>query len=84
MPHIASLLIRFKHIAARLAFESLKTKCTGLAVITSACGYDVHGFYGSSVILRLYMQLTEEEYMERLDGVAAALRYAICVLPCCL
>ena len=84
MPHIASLLIRFNHIAARLAFESLKTKCTGLAVITSACVYDVHGFYGSSVILRLYMQLTEEEYMERLDGVAAALRYAICVLPCCL
>jgi len=31
----------------------------------------------------MYMQLTEEEYMERLDGVAAALRYIICVFPCC-
>ncbi len=27
----------------------------------------------------MYMQLTEEEYMERLDGVAAALRYIVCV-----
>ncbi len=81
MPHIALLLVRFNHTAARLAFESFKTKCTGLAVITSACGYDVHGLCGSSVILAMYMQLTEEEYMERLDGVAAALRYIICVFP---
>jgi len=29
----------------------------------------------------MYMQLTEEEYMERLDGVAAALRYILCVFP---
>lgn len=78
MPHIALLLVRFSHIAARLAFGS----CTGLAVITSACGCDVHGLCGSSVILAMYMQLTEEEYMERLDGVAAALRYIICVCPC--
>ncbi len=43
MPHIALLLVRFNHIATQLAFESFKTKCTGLAVITSACGCDVHG-----------------------------------------